>query len=56
MAMKTGRPKKDTEQLSLRLERTVIERIDDLRKTEKDLPSRPEMIRRIIDQHLNLSD
>ena len=53
--MKMGRPKKDTEQLSLRLEKVVIEQLDDLRKTEKDLPSRPEMIRRIIEQHLKSS-
>ena len=49
---KTGRPKKDTEQVSLRLEKETIAQIDDLRKMEEDLPSRPEMIRRIIDRHL----
>lgn len=50
--VKTGRPKKDTEQISLRLEISTISKIDDLRKMEQDLPSRPEMIRRIIDQHI----
>lgn len=49
---KTGRPQKDTEQVSLRLEKETIAQIDDLRKIEEDLPSRPEMIRRIIDRHL----
>ena len=49
---KTGRPKKDTEQVSLRLETETIAEIDNLRKMEEDLPSRPEMIRRIIDRHL----
>ena len=56
IAMKTGRPKKDTEQISIRLERSVITQIDELRKMEPDLPSRPEMIRRIIDRHLEMDE
>ena len=53
---KTGRPKKDTEQVSLRLETETIAEIDNLRKMEEDLPSRPEMIRRIIDRHLKAQE
>lgn len=47
-----GRPKKDTESINLRLERTMIEALDDLRRKEPDIPTRPEMIRRILAQHL----
>lgn len=49
---KIGRPKTDTEQMSLRLHVDVIEALDELRRDEPDLPSRPELIRRIIAAHL----
>lgn len=51
-----GRPKKDTESINLRLERTMIEAIDDLRRQEPDIPTRPEMIRRILVKHLGMQD
>lgn len=41
-------PKKDTEALTLRIARDLIEAVDDCRRIEKDLPTRPEMIRRIL--------
>lgn len=44
-----GRPKKDTEQVTVRLLVDTIEAIDNARKNQEDLPSRPEMIRRMID-------
>lgn len=43
-------PKKDTEALTLRLPRELIEMIDDRRRAELDLPTRPEMIRRALVQ------
>ncbi|MFN3955723.1 MAG: ribbon-helix-helix protein, CopG family [Pararhodobacter sp.] len=43
-----GRPKTDTEPLTLRLPRAMIEAIDALRRQEPDIPTRPEMIRRIL--------
>ena len=49
---KIGRPKKDTEQVTVRLLVETIEAIDASRKLETDLPSRPEMIRRMIDDWL----
>lgn len=49
---KIGRPKKDTEQVTVRLLVETIEAIDASRKLEIDLPSRPEMIRRMIDDWL----
>ncbi len=42
-------PKKDTEALTLRLQRDLIALIDDARRQEEDIPTRPEMIRRILD-------
>jgi metal-responsive CopG/Arc/MetJ family transcriptional regulator len=48
-------PKKDTEALTLRLGRELIEAIDALRRDQPDIPTRPEMVRRIlqawIEQH-----
>lgn len=43
-----GRPRVDTEAVNLRLGREMIEAIDDQRRQEKDLPTRPEMIRRAL--------
>ncbi|MCL3881912.1 ribbon-helix-helix protein, CopG family [Marivita sp. GX14005] len=43
---KKGRPRVDTEAVNLRLPRKMIDAIDDLRRRENDLPTRPEMIRR----------
>ena len=43
-----GRPKIDSEAITLRLPRDMIEAIDDRRRQEPDLPTRPEMIRRLL--------
>ena len=43
-----GRPPKDTDSLTLRLTREMIEAIDGMRRDENDLPNRQEMIRRIL--------
>jgi len=45
---KKSRPRTDTEPVNLRLPREMIEAIDDLRRSEADLPTRPEMIRRAL--------
>ena len=47
-----GRPKKDTEPVTLRLSRRMIDALDDLRRVEPDLPTRPEMIRRLLVKQL----
>lgn len=49
---KQGRPKVDTEQVTLRLHVDVIAALDELREAKTDKPSRPELIRRIIAAHL----
>lgn len=49
-------PKKDTEALTVRLPRDMIEAIDNRRRAEIDLPTRPEMIRRVLAQWLEATD
>ena len=44
-----GRPIVDSEPVTVRMERIQIEAVDDWRRGEKDLPSRPEAVRRLID-------
>ncbi|SFA62664.1 Ribbon-helix-helix protein, copG family [Paracoccus halophilus] len=53
---KIGRPRVDTESINLRLPREMIEAIDDRRREEPDLPTRPEMIRRLLMTALNLEE
>ncbi|MFY0624092.1 MAG: hypothetical protein JXQ89_20600 [Pelagimonas sp.] len=42
-------PKKDTEAITLRLHKDMIALIDDARRKEEDIPTRPEMIRRVLE-------
>ncbi|WP_313137766.1 ribbon-helix-helix protein, CopG family [Paracoccus jeotgali] len=51
-----GRPKADTVSINLRLPRSMIEEIDSIRLDQKDLPTRPEMIRRALAQWLEMSE
>ena len=46
---KRGRPAVDTEPVTVRLPREQLEAIDAYRRTESDLPSRPEAIRRLVE-------
>jgi hypothetical protein len=48
-------PKKDTEAINLRLSQELIKAIDDRRRAEPDLPTRPEMIRRALIQWLAMT-
>ncbi len=50
-----GRPKIDSEAVTVRLTRELIEAVDDRRREEKDLPTRPEMIRRALVQWLEMT-
>ena len=45
---KMGRPRTETEALTLRLSKDMLKIIDDARREEEDLPTRPEMIRRVL--------
>lgn len=49
-------PKKDTEALTLRLSRAMIDALDNRRRVESDLPTRPEMIRRLLAEVLGDPD
>lgn len=46
--VRMGRPPVDTEAITLRLPRELIQNIDDLRRMEADVPTRPEMVRRVL--------
>lgn len=43
-----GRPAVDSEPVNLRLPRSLLSAVDEFRRAEPDLPTRPEAIRRII--------
>ncbi len=43
---KGGRPRVDSEAISLRLHRDMIDAVDSFRASQEDNPSRPEAIRR----------
>jgi hypothetical protein len=43
-----GRPKSDTEGVMVRLPREMIRQLDGVRREQEDIPTRPEMIRRIL--------
>ena len=47
-----GRPKVDTHPVMVRMPAELIEQLDEVRRTEADLPSRPELIRRIVEEWL----
>lgn len=53
MSARIGRPAADTEAMTLRLTRDMLTDIDQLRKQEDNPPTRPEMVRRILAQHLD---
>ena len=45
---KKGRPPVDSTGIMLRLHSDLIKIIDDVRREEEDMPTRPEMIRRML--------
>ncbi|WP_444461906.1 hypothetical protein [Rhodobacter capsulatus] len=45
---KMGRPPADTEPVTIRMEREMLRAIDDYRRAQEDLPSRPEVVRRVM--------
>jgi len=47
-----GRPKVDSEAINVRMERPLIEGLDNWRREQADLPSRPEAIRRLVEKGL----
>lgn len=47
-----GRPVTDTEPVMVRMTPGMIKALDEQRRAEEDLPSRPELIRRIVAEWL----
>ena len=45
---KMGRPKTDTKGVMVRISESMLQSIDDVRRNEADVPTRPEMIRRML--------
>lgn len=52
---KRGRPKVSTTPLMVRVEPVLLSQLDDWRRREDDLPTRPEAIRRLIEAGLKVS-
>ncbi|MFX0543781.1 ribbon-helix-helix protein, CopG family [Roseovarius sp. S1116L3] len=53
MISKKNDEKTDTQAVLVRMPVKMIERIDALRRAEDDLPTRPEMIRRLVEQRMD---
>lgn len=51
-----GRPAKDTEAVNVRLERALLQAVDDWRRDQPDVPTRPEAIRRLIQRQIKAQD
>jgi hypothetical protein len=47
-----GRPVVDSEAVNVRFDRPSLESLDEFRKLEPDLPSRPEAVRRLVQKAL----
>ncbi len=45
---KVGRPKVDTEAVTVRLPRELIQALDDARREDPEMPTRQEIIRRVL--------
>lgn len=56
MISKKNAEKTDTLAVLVRMPLDMIEKIDALRRTEEDLPSRPEMIRRLVELQMDEKD
>lgn len=53
---KMGRPKVDSEAVMVRMQREMLDQLDNVRRNEADIPTRPEMLRRIFNEWLGQKD
>ena len=53
---KMGRPKTETKGVMVRVSEDMLQSIDDVRRNEADVPTRPEMIRRILAEWLEQTE
>jgi hypothetical protein len=51
---KRGRPPVESEAINVRMSADLLKTIDDWRRTQGDLPGRPEAVRRLVDLALKL--
>lgn len=49
---KMGRPAKDTAPVTIRMDLEMLAAIDEFRRRHEDLPSRPEVVRRVMNDWL----
>lgn len=49
---KKGRPAVDSIAINVRMRAETVDRIDNARRNESDLPNRPEMVRRMVEDWL----
>lgn len=49
---KMGRPTRDTAPVTIRMEQDMLKAIDDYRREQEDLPSRPAVVRRVMEEWL----
>ncbi len=49
---RSGRPKTDTQPMSLRMKTETLKRLDNARRKIDDIPTRPELVRRIVEEWL----
>ena len=47
--LKRGRPPVDSEAITVRMPMNALQKLDDWRRGESDLPGRPEAIRRLVE-------
>jgi len=52
-ARKRGRPPSDTEPVNVRMDRTLLDALDQWITQQEDAPTRPEAVRRILSSVLN---
>ena len=50
---KMGRPPKDTEPVTIRMDKELLSAIDEFRRQLPDMPSRPEVVRRVMQRWLH---
>lgn len=49
---RVGRPPTDSEPVMIRMQPAMVAAIDEYRRTQEDLPTRPEVIRRVMAEFL----
>jgi len=51
-----GRPSVDSEAVNVRIERSMLDALDEWRRAQSDIPTRPEAIRRLVEKSLTCAN